>query len=672
MNQFNAKLEQARRRQKYSYLVAGLLTFTLMVLLGVLFVISRGTPVDVQPAEAKDQATIRAVGGLAFSFNNTVYSITDKARIAVSSPGYKEKMVTIDSVYLGKVFPLELIALPGHLVIETAGNISHLSQTVWRIKSREIGLGAALDTELEAGIYTVTIDNPFYEIAEVEAVVKRGKKTNIKLELKAVQGSVSLSSTPPGAEVFIAEKSVGLSPLKLDMGGGVYDLRLESENYQDIIEEVEITRIHPQVSRNYHLRLKQGKIIFDLHPEGGTLLVNGRAAEEPLLLDATIEHKLHYSKPGYYPEDMTVVLEAGEERVLVFQLREELGKITLSSRPAASVFIDNKEYGLSPVTATLPAVSHTISYRKKGYRTVTKNIRPQGGKVLKDFVNLLTEYQARLQEAAKEFTNSAGIQLKLFTLQDEFTMGAPRSEKGQRANEFLKKVRLTRPFYVSIYEITNRQFAQFKPKAVQNKNTNPVTDIGWQESMAYCNWLSERENLQPFYLLSNGRITGFKSDSDGYRLLSEAEWEWLARKAGKDQQTVFSWGNNMIIPPRFANIADESAKGIVRFYVPRYTDGFSTVAPVGSFDKEPSGLYDIAGNVSEWVHDGYSLVPPLTQQFFTDPLGPVLGDTHLIKGANFRSGTLTTLRPAYREGLTHGRDDVGFRIGRYLYGGENE
>lgn len=106
--------------------------------------------------------------------------------------------------------------------------------------------------------------------------------------------------------------------------------------------------------------------------------------------------------------------------------------------------------------------------------------------------------------------------------------------------------------------------------------------------------------------------------------------------------------------------------------MPNYNDGYVNVAPVGHFRRELSGLYDMAGNVSEWVHDVYSIKPPMTNTSVRNPMGEQRGHSHVIKGANFRSGTITTLRPAFREGLTTGRDDVGFRIGRYLYGGENE
>ena len=139
----------------------------------------------------------------------------------------------------------------------------------------------------------------------------------------------------------------------------------------------------------------------------------------------------------------------------------------------------------------------------------------------------------------------------------------------------------------------------------------------------------------------------------------------------KKKQTIFAWGNETVIPSRTANVADESAKGQVRFFVPNYNDGYSGIAPVGSFEREASGLYDMAGNVSEWVHDVYSIVPPQANSVVNDPLGDQRGSSHVVKGANWRSGTITALRPAFREGLTAGRDDVGFRVGRYLYGGED-
>ncbi|MCP4343824.1 MAG: SUMF1/EgtB/PvdO family nonheme iron enzyme [Desulfobulbaceae bacterium] len=679
MSQFNKKLDQAKSRQKRFYLVGGIALLAILLLMAALFVVSRGTRVEIIPEDAKESAVIRVTEGLGLSVGDTVYSFARNPVITVTAPGFKVATQNIDPAHLGKVFPLELFELPGRLVIEIieiSGNDENLLKTSWRINNRDIALSEKLDFELEAGPYTVTVDNPYFQPKDVEVLITRGELTQLQVELQPVAGTLRISSKPIGAAFFVDEKNVGLTPLLLEQNGGQYNLRLALENYIDTVEEVAITRADPEVTRNYQLALKKAKLILDLNPKDGTLLVNGIQAVEPLLLDATVEHQLSYMKAGYYSKTQTVTLAAGEEKPISMQLKREMGRVEVVSSPPASVWIDGKDYGVSPVSVNLSAVVHRVIIKKAGYRTVSKKVKPKGGVVQKVSVTLLTEYQARLQEAPREFTNKAGVKLKLYVIRDSLTMGAPRSEKGQRANEFQRKISLTKPFYASLFEITNGQFAKFNQGKATGPGSSPVTSVSWQEAAAFCNWLSAKEKLRAFYKTANGQVTGqvtgYDNHADGYRLLSEGEWEWLARKSGKRKQTMFVWGNETVIPPKTNNVADESAKGQVRFFVPNYNDGYAGVAPVGSFNRESSGLYDMAGNVSEWVHDVYSIVPPSANTTTRNPLGEQRGDAHVVKGANWRSGTITTLRPAFREGLTTARDDVGFRIGRYLYGGTDD
>lgn len=643
----------------------------ILLLILVLFIVSRGTRVEVLPEDAAEHGVIRVVEGVGFSVGETVYSLAGNPVITVAAPGFKLTRKRIGSAHLGKVFPLELLELPGQLIVEISGNEPSLLQTAWRINNREVALTDRLDLELEAGAYTVSIDNPFFQEKEVAVALTRGELTQIQVDLQPVAGLLNIVSKPSGAAVFLGGKKVGLTPLQREQTGGRYSLRVGLDNYIDTIEEVAITRAAPEVNRNYQLELKKARLIPELKPKGGVLLVDGIQAKEPLLLAATTKHRLTYMKAGYYSKSQNVVLAASEEKRISFQLQAERGMVEMVSSPPATVWIDDKDHGVSPISMNLSAVAHKITFKKPGYRSVTKVVKAKGGAVQKVSVQLLTEYQARLQEAPREYTNTADLKLKLYVIGERFTMGAPRSEKGQRANEFQRKISLTKPFYASLYEITNKQFAQFNPGKAGGTADNPVTSVGWQEAAAFCNWLSTKEKLQLFYTTANGEITGFNSHADGYRLLSEGEWEWLARKAGKSRQTTFSWGNETVLPPKIANVADESARSQVRFFVPNYNDGFSGLAPAGRFNREPSGLYDMAGNVSEWVHDVYSIVPPV-DAVVANPLAQQHGTTHVVKGANWRSGTLTTLRPAFREGLSGGRDDVGFRIGRYLYGGEDE
>ena len=673
MNQFNQKLDQARNRQKRFYLIAGMAVLAILFFVVALFIVSRGTRIEVLPGEAKEHAELRVIKGLGFGVGDTIYSLTGNPVIAVSAPGFKVATKTIDSGHLGKVFPLELLELPGHLVMEIAnGEIP--AKTSWRINGRDAALSTSLDLELEAGTYTVTIDNPFFQTKEMAVEIKRQEQMKLMVHLQPVVGVVNITSTPVGATIFLDEQAIGQTPLRFDQKGGRYTLRVAAEKYADIVEQLAITQATPVVTRNYRLEHRKAKVSLNLTPKGGTLLVNGiRMTEESLVLDATVQHHLSYMMPGYYSQTETISLTAGEEKEMSFLLMAETGEVEISSSPRAEVWVGGKNYGISPVSINLSAVVHEITFKKAGYRSTSRTVRPKGDRVQKVSVTLLTEYTARLQEAPREYSNTAGIKLKLFVINESFTMGAPRSEKGQRANEFQRDVNLTKPFYAGLLEVSKSEFAGFKTQQGQGTDNIPVTSVSWQEAAAFCNWLSEKEKLLPFYqITNNGKVTGFDTHSDGYRLLSEAEWEWLARKAGKTKQTIFTWGDDTVIPPKTTNVADESAKGQVRFYVPHYNDEYSGVAPVGSFMREASGLYDMAGNVSEWVNDVYSIVVSPANSRVNNPLGRLHGQAHVVKGANFRAGTITTLRPSFREGLSEGRDDVGFRIGRYLYGGEHE
>lgn len=670
MSQFNEKLDQAKKRQKKIYLVAGITVLVALLFMAGWFMAFQGTRVEITPEDAKKHARINVVQGMGFSLGDTVYSFGNKLEIGAWAPGYKVSKASIDSAHMGRVFPLELFELPGRLVMDIKrdipGNNDLLSQTAWKVNDRDVALSEKLDIELESGSYTVSINNPFFLPQTVAVEITPGKQVHEQVDLLPVRGVLNIASTPSGAMVFLDDKKMGVTPLQFEQNGGRYGLRVVLDNFGETTESVSITQANFEVNRNYRLNLKKGRVRLDLTPPGGTLLVNGIKASEPLVLEATIEHRLTYMKTGFYPKTQSVVLKVGEEKQISLHLQPEMGRVEIVSSPQATVWIDGKEVGVSPVSLELLALPHAISVTKPGFRSVVKTITPKGDTPQKISVALMTEEAARLRQAPGEISLKNGIKLKLYLVQESLIMGAPRSETGQRANEFQKNIRLTKPFYASLFEITNDQFGKFDPKKAAGPGNTPVTSISWQEAAAFCNWLSVQDQLSPFYKMANGIVMGFNGNGEGFRLLSEGEWEWLARKAGKKKQTLFVWGDARVIPPKTANVADESARGQVTFFVPNYSDGYAGVAPVGSFDAEPSGLHDMAGNVSEWVHDIYSIVPPSSDAVAHDPLGEAQGHSHVVKGANWRSGTITTLRPAFREGLTEGGDDVGFRIGRYL------
>ena len=117
----------------------------------------------------------------------------------------------------------------------------------------------------------------------------------------------------------------------------------------------------------------------------------------------------------------------------------------------------------------------------------------------------------------------------------------PANEKDRQRNEVQRDVSFSRKFWVSKHEVTQAQFAAFTGKG--GGSALPVTNISWSEAAAFTNWLSQKEGLTPFYVIQNGRVTGVDATSKGYRLPTEAEWEFVAKLNRRASQTTFLWGN---------------------------------------------------------------------------------------------------------------------------------
>ncbi|MBV8810764.1 MAG: formylglycine-generating enzyme family protein [Acidobacteriaceae bacterium] len=193
-----------------------------------------------------------------------------------------------------------------------------------------------------------------------------------------------------------------------------------------------------------------------------------------------------------------------------------------------------------------------------------------------------------------------------------FTIGSPISEAGRGSDENPQRVvTIAYALAVGKYPVTRREFAAFVEdsrrklgpcehwdgKSFQieegvcwsnvfhQTDQHPVVCVNWDDSQAYVQWLS--------------RKTGKR-----YRLLSEAEWEYAAR-AGTT--TAWYWGGNESDQCRYANGADLSAKaqGVTTAGLVTCEDKYSHTSPVGSFRPNKFGLYDMAGNVGEWVEDCY-------------------------------------------------------------------
>ena len=125
----------------------------------------------------------------------------------------------------------------------------------------------------------------------------------------------------------------------------------------------------------------------------------------------------------------------------------------------------------------------------------------------------------------------------------------------------------------------------------------------------------------------------------------------------------------MPVEPDSGNFADESAEEIITNFLTDYWDGYPVTSPAGKFSPSPLGIYDLGGNVAEWVNDIYRDYQPNTKQVVLDPLGPgtEAENNRVIRGSSWRHSSISSLRFTYRDYLSEisRQADVGFRIARY-------
>jgi formylglycine-generating enzyme required for sulfatase activity len=199
---------------------------------------------------------------------------------------------------------------------------------------------------------------------------------------------------------------------------------------------------------------------------------------------------------------------------------------------------------------------------------------------------------------------------------------------------------------MGIQEVTNKEFREFmaqhhsgtfKSKHL-NRDDQPVVRITWEQAALFCNWVSAKESLSPAYIKKGEKLIAVEPLNTGYRLPTEAEWEYCARFSHTQTSLKYPWGQQF--PPKqlSGNYSDQSAKDLLPNVLKGYNDQYATTAPPAKFKPNGLGLYDMGVN----------------------------GKHHVIRGSGWKHGSIGTLRLAYRSYGDDKREDVGFRVCRYL------
>ncbi len=238
-----------------------------------------------------------------------------------------------------------------------------------------------------------------------------------------------------------------------------------------------------------------------------------------------------------------------------------------------------------------------------------------------------------------DFTTRSGVQM-VYLPGGQFTMG---SDHGNADEAPAHQVKLT-PFAMDKFEVTHDMYVKVElpdPSHWQENGKMPVEQVRWRDAKQYCNERSRLEGLKPCY---NEKTVDWDCDysANGYRLPTEAEWEYACR-AGSVDPGDSSDANKLRQRAWFRDDSDQKTH------------------PVGLKRPNAFGIYDLEGNVAEWCGDAYSATyyksSPIQDP--TGPLNPAHGAKRVIRGGSWRSSA-DQCSPTFRQGEATGDADACF------------
>jgi len=622
---------------------------------------------DLRPGDA----IVKSVGSFSWQSASSIFVFPGEHRLRAERVGYipAETTVKVGGPAQAKAL-FHLIKLPGKVEVDTGGVVAEISADGLR-------LGRVPGTvDVPAGDRTLTFKAPRHlEHVERLTVAGGGERQQLKVALKPSFGVVSISSVPGGAQIEVDGKPAGVTPAKVEMDAGIRRVQVSSPGLRLWTSSVVVSAGTPQSIGPIELGAADARITVRSAPSGAQVTTGGSfRGLTPVTIDLSpgVSHAVTVTRAGYAPWTREIFAEAAKESTLDARLAALLVEVRIQGEPAdAEVFVNGNSRGKAPTSMSLPASRQHIEVRKEGFNAFVTDLVLAPG-IARTVDYKLVNPKDVAGNSPQTIRTKSGIKL-LIVAGGVFQAGTDRREQGRRPNEGAHKVTLLRPFYMGEREVTNGQFRQFKEshnsgaagQMSLDLDKQPVSRVTWEEAAEFCNWLSAQEGLPPAYLPSDGG--GFvlaQPVTNGFRLPTEAEWEFVARAASTGKPLKYPWGADLPVVSGTANIGGSEALELLGASIEGHRDEFPAVAAPALFAPNRLGFFDFAGNVSEWVNDRYlSYVP---SGAVTDPLGPNDSKSHVYRGSNWRTVTIGELRFPWREGAIEPSDVIGFRVARYV------
>jgi formylglycine-generating enzyme required for sulfatase activity len=564
------------------------------------------------------------------------------------------------------------------LVFEPLGGL--LTITSKPVEGAEVNLDGAVvgttpvrDLEVGAGEHMIEVTAPLHLPFQTAVAFEPGDPPrSLTADLVPNWAPLTINSDPANATVSVDGMVVGQTPLEHRVEAGERRVEIRRSGFKPVSRQLKVTAGEEIDLGLVQLIPVDGRLVVVSVPGGASVTVDDVfRGTTPLEMDLApgSSYEINVSMAGHAAYEEDIAITSGQRSEVRAELKMLTGEVSVTSVPTrAELLIDGVPTGTTDQTLELEARPHLIEIRLDGYVPFRTTMTPEPG--------LTQAVHATLKEAGpaglpSTISSPQGIDLVLVG-PGRFTMGAARREPGRRANEVMREVEITRPYYLAVREVTNKEFREFKAEHLSGSfgrynleiDHHPVVNVSWNDAARYCNWLSDRAGLPQVYVERSGRMITRSPLPNGFRLPTEAEWAWAARYPDKADARKYAWGDSLPVPPGAGNYGDSTGAAVLDGAIPGYSDNHAATAPAGSFQPNPLGLYNLGGNVSEWMHDVYAVTPSSSGEVTRDPTGPSEGAYHVIRGSSWMDTSVTELRLSYRDYGDQPRPDLGFRIAR--------
>ena len=517
------------------------------------------------------------------------------------------------------------------------------------------------------GQHVANVEAEGYDSWRVEFEAGEAGPRVIRVTLDPLPGRLRITTVPETeGEVQIDGRHAGmLGGILEGISPGQHAVQVVAKGFEVHSQTIEVEGYGQLTELEIPLRKLAEPALLSISstPEAADILIgrtwHGRTPKQISLVPGT-EVEVAVLFPGHVPDRQTLKLKPGQQNHAV-TLAPRLGALEIWPSPANATVRINGQVEFRR-QLQLVQRAHVVEVSAPGYATKKYTVVPHPD-TPKQLFAILPSQSAIRHSRRQKHEQKLGLVFIEFRPRESFEITTTRRRI---------PVRLTRPFAIMNKEVTNTLYQRYQARHDSgeilgkrlDQPSQPVVRVGWTDAALFANWMSEQAGVAPFYRVRDGKIVGFDAQAAGYRLPSEAEWVWLTRSEKR-----YAWGDFMPPPDRFGNLADASASDIVQPVLEGYNDGHAVSANVGSFSPSARGLYDLPGNVAEWMHDVFLnklrvSARPETER--VNPLGEASGQYYVIRGFGWRDGGRKELSLSNRRYDRDPKDDVGFRLAYYL------